>query len=155
LEPPPPPPPLLPPRQWVPPPPPLWVPLPQRMGPAEPGAKIRGAVIGAQLLEERFLKAERSGDVKGMAEAAEAYYRLLSQFPSQGPGEPMPGRLAMQRQREKELEARANIMRQAPNLASIVNTLASRGLPVTRRIMVEHLRQRVLVLRQQRSRARR
>lgn len=124
------------------------------MGPAEPGAKERGAIYEAQLLEERFRKAERSDDVKGMAEAAEAYYRLLGNFPSQEPGEPMPGRLAMQRQREKELEARESIMRQAPNLASIVNTLASKGLPITRRMMVEHLRQRVLV-RQQRSRARR
>lgn len=66
----------------------------------------------------------------------------------------MPGRGTMQRQRERELEARESIMRQAPNLASIVNTLASKGLPITRRMMVEHLRQRVLV-RQQRSRARR
>jgi hypothetical protein len=124
------------------------------MGPAEPGAKYRGAITGAQILEERFLKAERSGDITGMAEAAEAYYKLLGQFPPQGPGEPMQGRGTMQRQRERELEARESIMRQAPNLASIVNTLASRGLPITRRIMVEHLRQRVLV-RQQRSRARR
>jgi hypothetical protein len=142
----------LPARQW---PKPIAIGPPQTtMREAEPGAKERGAIYEARLLEERFLKAERSGDVKGMAEAAEAYYRLLGQFPSQGPGEPMPGRGVMQRQREKELEARANIMRQAPNLASIVRTLGSWDLAVLRGKIGEYVRQRV-VARQHRSRARR
>jgi hypothetical protein len=121
---------------------------------AEPGDKERGAIYGAQLLEERFRKAERSGDVKGMAEAAEAYYRLLGQFPSQGPGEPIPGRGAMEQQREKLHETRAEILRQAPNLARIVRNIGPWDLARLRGKIAEYVRQRVLV-RQQRSRARR
>lgn len=121
---------------------------------ATEGDVRRSAIYTARVLEEKFLLAERTGDQEGMVKAAEDYHKLLGSYPPQGSGDPMPGRGTMQRQRERELEARESIMRQAPNLASIVNTLASRGLPITRRIMVEHLRQRVL-LRQQRSRVRR
>jgi hypothetical protein len=142
----------LPVRQWS--PRVAYHPPQTSMRQAEPRAKERGAIYEAQLLEERFRKAERSGDVKGMAEAAEAYYRLLGQYPSQGAGEPMPGRGTMERQRERELEARAQIMRQAPNLASIVRNLGSWDLAVLRGKIAEYVRQRVLA-RQHRSRARR
>jgi len=141
-----------PPRYWVPPP---GYREPPRMGPAEPGAKYRGAITEAQILEERFQKAERSGDIKSMAEAAEAYYKLLAQFPTQRPGEPMPGRYAMERQREKELEARASIMRQAPNLASIVRNLGPLDLARLRVKIAEHVFQRVAPRRQRQSGARR
>lgn len=124
------------------------------MSPVEHGDVVRSVIHTAQVLEERFLQAERSGDIKGMTKAAEEYYKLLNKYPPLGPREPIPGRGAMKKQREKWLEARENIFRRAPNLASIVRNLGKWDLAVLQRKIAEYCRQRVLT-RQRRSRVRR
>ena len=121
----------------------------------EPGELIRNHIYTAQVLEEMFRKAERSDDVKGMAEAAEMYYELLNAYPSQKPGKPMPGRLAMERQRKEIDEARTSILRQAPTLASFVRNVGPFELASMRRKIGEYVRQRVLTRQQRRPRARR
>jgi hypothetical protein len=89
-----------------------------------------------------------------MAEAAEAYYRLLSYYPLPGPDKPMPGRGIMQQQRERILEIRENILRQAPNLASIARNIGTWDLAVLRGKIAEYVRQRALAGRLRRSRRR-
>jgi hypothetical protein len=114
----------------------------------------RSVIYSAQVLEELFLKAERSSDLKGMADAAERYHELLNQPLPQGSPKPMPGRGRLQTQREKLDETRAEMMRQAPNLASIVRNLGPWELARVQGRIGAYLRQRVL-LRQQRARIRR
>jgi len=142
----------------------LGLPAPQQLQPVGPPQtsmsavgpeEIRRSVIySAQVWEELFLKAERSGDLKGMTEAAERYHELLNRPLPQGPPNPMPGRGQWQTHREKLEETRAEMMRQAPNLASIVRNLGPWELARVQGRIGEYVRQRVL-LRQQRSRTRR
>lgn len=124
------------------------------MSPISAGEKIQSDIYTAKILEEKFRRAELSDDAEGMAIAAEQYYQLLNRYPPPGPGQPMPGRGAMERQREQIAQIRDNILRQAPNLASIVRNIGPWELAVVRGRIAEYVRQRVLV-RQQRTRARR
>jgi hypothetical protein len=119
-----------------------------------PGEIKRSVIFTAQILEQKFLIAERSGDAKGMTKAAEEYYELLNRYPPQGPGEPMPGRVDLEKRREQLRETRENLLRQAPTLASIVRNLGPWEQAVARGRIAEYVRQRVLA-RQHRSRARR
>lgn len=119
-----------------------------------PGEVRQSVIYTAQVLEQKFLIAERSGDVEGMTKAVKEYYDLLNRYPPKGPGDPMPGRGSMERHREQLREIRENLLRQAPNLASIVRHLGPWELARVRGRIAEYLRQRVLA-RQQRSRVRR
>jgi hypothetical protein len=93
------------------------------MGPITPGEQRRSVIYTAQVLEKKFLLAQLTGDHEGMVEAAEDYHKLLGSYPSQGSGDPMPGRGSMERHRQTLLETREEILRNAPNLARIVRHL--------------------------------
>lgn len=113
----------------------------------------RSVIYSAQVLEELFLKAERSGDLKGMTDAAERYHELLNRPLPKAP-EPMPGRGSMEKQRRELADLRAEILGGAPNLANIVRTVGPLDLARMQPKIREHVLQRVL-LRAQRSRVRR
>jgi hypothetical protein len=116
--------------------------------------EVRASLINtAQILEERFLKAERSDDLEGMAKAAEEFYDLLGRYPRQG--EPMPGRGSMQRQREALSKVREDILRRAPNLGSLVRTIGPWESAQLRGKIGEYVRQRAIAGRARRSGRRR
>ena len=110
----------------------------------EPGERERSARYTAGVLEQRFLLAERTGDVEGMAKAAEEYYQLLGGFLR--PDVPPPGRARMEADRNRWLEAREDLLRQAPTLARIVRHLG----PLAERDLRGQLRSHVVQRHQRR-----
>jgi hypothetical protein len=118
-------------------------PLPRQTGmrATEPGERERGARYTAEVLEQRYVLAQKTGDVEGMVKAAEEYYQLLGGFPH-GPGEPMPGRGRMAGDRERWLEAREDLLRRAPSLAQIVRHLGPMALREVRGQIRSHVTQR-------------
>jgi hypothetical protein len=117
----------------------------------EPGERERNALYTAGLLEQRFVLAEKTGDLEGMAKAAEEYHQLLGAFPSGG-GQPMPGRGGMEKDRDKWLQVRQDVVRRAPNLTRVITAWE---LARFRGKIGEYVRQRMLVRQQRQQRGRR
>jgi hypothetical protein len=115
-----------------------------------PGERQQSIDYTARRLEQDYVLAEKTGDLEGMVKAAEAYYRLLGDALPYGPGAPMKGRGSMERDRNRWLEAREDLLRQAPNLARIVRQLG----PLDQHRLRQHLRPTV-IQRSQPQRARR
>jgi hypothetical protein len=116
----------------------------------DPGERQRSVNYTARQLEQDYVLAQKTGDLEGMVKAAEAYYRLLGDVPPHGPGAPMQGRGSMELDRNRWLEAREDLLRQAPNLARIVRQLG----PLDQHRLRQHLRPTV-IQRSQPQRARR